>query len=130
MNRPGTKAGRRGVAVVVVLVLLLVVGLIIIGMVQSGARDQDLTVVRLQTVHAFYAAEAGMNMAVREMTVATDEAGDGGIGTISDDSNDGTDPAIGGGQVVVTASGAPFQITLTSTGQSGRARRKIDALTK
>ena len=91
-------------AVIGVIVFLLVVGVIIVGMVLGGARDQDLTVRRLETVQAFYAAEAGMNMAIRELMVAVDEDADGAIGTISDDSNDGTDPTIGTGRVVVTSS--------------------------
>ena len=34
-------------------------------------------------MQAFYAAEAGMNMAIREMMVGRDEDGDGVIGAVS-----------------------------------------------
>jgi Tfp pilus assembly protein PilX len=118
---------RRGAAVVAVVVLMLIVALVIVGMVTGGARDQGLTVRRLQTVQAFYAAEAGMYMALREVKVNTDEDSDGGVGTISDDSNDGTDPQIGSGYAVVTSSYAAPTTTLTSTGRDGVARRKIQA---
>ncbi len=101
---PRVRSPRRGMALIGVIVFLLVVGVIIVGMVLGGARDQDLTVRRLETVRAFYAAEGGMNMAIREVMVSVDEDADGAIGTISDDSDNGTDPAFGTGQVVVMSS--------------------------
>ena len=93
---------RRGVAAIVMIVLLLVVDLIALGMVLGGARDQDLTVRRLETVQAFYAAEAGMNMAVREIMLDADEDGDGTTGSISDDDDDANDPGFGAARVRVT----------------------------
>ena len=33
----------------------------------GGGRDHDLTVKRMDTLRAFYAAEAGMNIAIREL---------------------------------------------------------------
>ncbi len=127
---PRARSPRRGIVIIGVIVFLLVVGMIIVGMVLGGARDQDLTVRRLETVQAFYAAEAGMNMAIREVMVAVDEDADGGIGTISDDSDDGTDPTIGTGQVVVTSSYADPQTTLTSRGRSGLSFREVEAVTE
>jgi hypothetical protein len=60
-----------------------------------------------------------------------DEDGDGGTGTISDDSDDGTDPTLGNARFVVTAAAdtpAVGQTTLTSSGRSGEARRKMEAV--
>ena len=127
---PHVRSPRRGTAIIGVIVFLLVVGLIIVGMVLGGARDQILSVRRLETVQAFYAAEGGMNMAIREVMVAVDEDGDGTIGTISDDSNDGTDPTIGTGRVVVTSSYSAPQTTLTSRGRSGLSFRQVQAITE
>ena len=124
--RPRSPEVRRAVAIVAVLVLLVVVGLIIVGMVSGGARDQDLTVRRLEACQAFYAAEAGINLSIRELLTAVDEDGDGTAGTISDDGIDATDPAIGTARVVVTATGASPTV-LTSTGRSGTARRRVTA---
>jgi Tfp pilus assembly protein PilX len=124
LHRPG----RRGVAAVGMIVLLLVVELIVIGMVLGGARDQDLTMRRCETIRAFYAAEGGMNMAIREMMLASDEDGDGGIGTISDDGDPGTDPVIGGATVSVRAVAGAGQTTLESVGVSGEARRQLEAV--
>ncbi len=58
--------GSRGIVAVATIVVLLIVDLIILALVIGGARDHDLTVRRMQTVEAFYAGEAGINMAIRE----------------------------------------------------------------
>ncbi len=122
---------RRGLVVVVMILLMIVVDLIIIGMVVSQARDHDLTVRRLQTTEALYAAEAGANMSIRELMIPADEDGDTGIGTISDDTDDATDPALGNAQFVVTSAAdtpAVGQTTITSEGRSGTARRRMQAV--
>jgi len=124
-------AARRGLIVVVMILLMIVVDLIIVGMVVSQARDHDLTVRRLQTTESLYAAEAGANMSIRELMLPADEDGDTGIGTISDDSNDATDPTLGNAQFVVTAApDTPIvgQTTITSEGRSGAARRRMQAV--
>ena len=119
----------RGAAVVAMIIVLLIIDLIIIRIVIGGARDHDLTVRRAETVQAFYAAEAGMNMAIREMMNNADEDGDTGIGSISDDGNAANDPTFGNAQVVVTrAPPAALPTTLTSQGRSGEARRDIEAV--
>ena len=94
-NNDSIAGTRRGLIVVVMIVLMILIDLIIVSMVVSQARDHDLTVRRLQTIESLYAAEAGMNMSIRELMVPADEDGDSGIGTISDDSNDATDPTLG-----------------------------------
>jgi hypothetical protein len=107
-------------------VILLVVDLIIVGFVLGIGRDHNLTVHRMQTLEAMYAAEAGVNMSIREMMYVA-----GAIGTISDDSDDGTDPGVGNARFVVTAAAdtpVAGQTTLTSAGRSGEARRTIDSI--
>ncbi|MHC4427070.1 MAG: hypothetical protein ACYS0D_00500 [Planctomycetota bacterium] len=122
---------RRGVAAVAMVVFLVVVDLIIVGFVVGLGRDHNLTVHRMRTLEAEYAAEAGINMSIREMMNDADEDGDGAIGTISDDSDEGTDPTLGNARFVVTAAAdTPLagQTTLTSAGRSGEARRTIDSI--
>ncbi len=127
----------RGMIAVAMIVLMIVVDLIIVSMVVSQARDHDLTVRRLQTVESFYAAEAGMNMSIRELMIPLDEDGDSdglwpfGIGTISDDDDPATDPPLGNAQFVVTAeANTPVagRTTITSEGRSGEARRRMQAV--
>ncbi|MHC4128087.1 MAG: hypothetical protein ACYS1E_15180 [Planctomycetota bacterium] len=131
-EHPGSTPGqRRAVAAVAMVVILLFIDLIVVGMVVGLGRDHDLTVHRMRTLEAEYAAEAGMNMSIREMMNDADEDGDGAIGTISDDSNDGNDPALGNAQFVVTAAAdTPVvgQTTLTSAGRSGEARRQMESI--
>ena len=112
-------------------VILLMVDLIIVGIVVGLSRDHDLTVRRMQTIEAMYAAEAGVNMSIRELMNDADEDGDGTTGTISDDSDDANDPTLGNAWFVVTAAAdtpAVGQTTLTSEGRSGEARRKIEGV--
>jgi len=119
---------RRGAAVVAIILAMLVLSLITIGMVLGGSRDQDLTVRRLETVRAFYAAEAGANMSIRELMLSTDADADGGVGSISDDGNAANDPNMGAAQVRVTRIVSGPQTTLTSRGRSGQANRVIQAI--
>jgi len=92
---PRPPADRKAVIVVAMIIVLVVVNLIIVGIVVGQARDHDLTIKRIHTVDSFYATEAGVNMAFRELSYQRDEDGDGTIGTISDDSNDANDPTLG-----------------------------------
>lgn len=117
--------------VVTTVVLMVIIGLIIVGIVVNQAREHDLTIRRMQTIESVYAAEAGMNMSIREFMIPADEDGDGVIGTISDDGIDATDPTLGNARFVVTAAAdtpAVGQTTLTSEGRSGEALRRIQAV--
>ena len=93
-------ASRRGIVLVVVVILLLIVELIVVSIVIGGARDHDLTIRRMESVESFYACEAGINMAIREIVEDADEDGDTKIGGISDDSNAANDPALGNARVL------------------------------
>jgi Tfp pilus assembly protein PilX len=117
---------RRGAAAVAVVASLLVVNLIIVGLAVGGARDQDLTARRVETIRAFYAAEAGANMAVRELMLDSDEDGDGAVGTISADGNSANDPAMPFAPFMVDLVIDGAQSTITSAGRSGDATRTIE----
>lgn len=127
MTRIRRTRSRRATVAISMIIALVMVDLIIISIVIGGARDHDLTIHRVETIQAFYAAEAGMNMAIREMMSNTDEDGDGAIGTISDDGNAANDPTFGQAQVLVTSSALVPPMTLTSQGRAGAARREIEA---
>ena len=122
---------RRGVAAIATVVVLLTLNLVILGLVLNGGRDHDLTVRRLETVEAAYAAEAGVNMSIREMIEFADDDGDGTIGSISDDGDSDNDPAIGNARFVVTmAVDVPVVgwTTVTSAGRSGQALRTMTTI--
>ncbi len=127
-NAPRPRRAFAGVSMVLVLVIF---ELLLIGAVVSVSRDHDLTIWRLQTVQAEYAAEAGVNMSVREMIKFTDEDGDGTVGSISDDGDSNNDPILGNARVLVTMSPddpAVGQTTMTSVGRSGQSRRKMTTI--
>ena len=84
----------RGSAAVAMILVLVILQIVVVAVVLAGGRDQDLTLKRLDSIRGFYAAEGGMNMAIREMRTSTDEDGDGGIGTISNDGNSANNPTI------------------------------------
>lgn len=114
-----------GAAIVAVIVALVILELVIVGMVLSGSRDHIQTVRQVEAVEAYYAAEAGLNMAIRELLADLDEDGDCGVGSISHDGDNGTDPAFGPAAFVVTTSGSGTQKTLESYGRSGSTRRQM-----
>lgn len=118
---------RRGATAIVMVVVMLLVAVIVIGATLTGARDQDLTVRRVETVQSFYAAESGMNMAIREIINNADEDGDGGVGSISDDDNDANNPTFGAATVLVTTEPSGDDTLLTSVGTRGAATRRIQA---
>jgi Tfp pilus assembly protein PilX len=121
------RRARRGGAGIAVVIVLVVLQLVVVGVVLGGARDQGIAVSRLDSVRAFYAAEGGMNMALREIMLATDADADGTVGTISDDGNPANDPAFGDAQVSVSMSVPGGTTVLTSRGRSGEAVREAEA---
>ena len=121
-TRNGSRRGAIGVTAVLALVVLQ---LVVVGGVISGAREDDTTVQRLDTERAFYAGEGGMNMAIREVLSNTDEDGDGVVGSISNDGSLLNDPAIGTAHVYVVKSVSGATTTLISRGRAGIARRQI-----
>lgn len=118
---------RRAAAGIATVILLVFLQLGIVGLVITGARDMDTTIQRLDTLRAFYAAEGGMNMAIREMINNLDEDGDGTIGSISNDTNATDDPVVGTAKVYVVKSVSGTTSTLTSRGRAGAARRQLTA---
>lgn len=117
---------RRGAAVVAIVVAMLLMGMIMIGMVMNGARDQELTVQRMNTLRSFYAAEGAVNMGIREYLLNTDEDGDGGIGSISNDADSSNDPMLGLARAFVEAdSSVAGQFSLSAAGTAADSRRAI-----
>ncbi len=128
---------RRGIVAIAMVAVLLILDLVLIAIVIGGARDHDLTVGRIDTIRAFYAAEAGMEMCIRELMEDVDEDGDGEIGTISYETPTyvpADDPAFGNAKSMVTVSlpdtPLPGQTTYTSQGRSGLARRAMETIVK
>lgn len=118
---------RRGTVAITVVVLMLLLELFVVGMVVTGGHDHDLTAQRMDTIQSMYAAEAGTNMAMREIYEDADEDGDGTVGSISDDANAANDPVVGGATVSVAKAINGTTLRLTSTASRGLADRRIQS---
>jgi hypothetical protein len=107
MERTPSLQSRRGAVAIALVITMLLVGMLLIGVVLSGSRDQSASIHRMAAVRAYYAAEAGANLSLREIQYRTDFDGDGKVGTIA-----GTHAVLNGfligfGNVVVTEAAAP-----------------------
>lgn len=59
-----TRGGRRGAAIVMVVVMLAMLQLAALSMLTGGADDAEEVVLRVQTLRAFYAGESGVVMSL------------------------------------------------------------------
>jgi hypothetical protein len=110
---------RRGAIALCLIVALVVLQLVVVSAIVTGARDHDSTVQRLEAARSFYATDAAVGMALRELYLDSDEDGDGGIGTISNDNNAGNDPLFITGRASVTKTAVGSNFTLTCSGRAG-----------
>ncbi len=118
-----SKRGSIGIAMIAALVLVEVV---IVIAVLGGGLQQDLTMQRIDTNRAFYAAEGGAAMATREIWLQSDEDGDGKIGGVSDDGNSENNPTVGEASVAVELTEEADGVLLVATGRASRARRRVE----
>lgn len=116
---------RRGAAAAAILIVLVALQLAITLSVLGGARGADLSAQRAGAIRAFYAAEGGMSMALREIDRNSDEDGDGGIGSISADANPATGPVMSFARVNVTRTDAGGTATLVARGAMGETLREV-----
>ena len=80
---------------------------------------------------AFYAAEAGANMSIRELREEVNEDSDAATGAVSYDTPTylpANDPTFGPAKVYVKIEVVGSQTTLTSEGRSGEALRRVEAV--
>lgn len=115
---------RRGAVGIGIVAMLVVLELVIVVVAVAGASHHDLASRRVGTVRAFYAGEAGMAMALREVVLDSDEDSDGVIGGVSSDGDPDNDPEFSHAFVSVGAALAGSELTLTSLGRSGEAERE------
>jgi Tfp pilus assembly protein PilX len=118
---------RRGTALVAVLLTLVVLQLVVAALVMAGSRDQDLAAQRVAASRSFYAAEAAVNMGLREVALNSDIDLDGVIGSISSDGNNANDPQLGGSRLRATLTTAGTLSTITAVGLNQEASRRSAA---
>lgn len=113
MRRAAQTRVRRGMAILVVVVMVAVIHLTVIGAVTRGKNSADLASLRIETMRALFAADTGVIVWLREDAAGqTPESGD--------QLNMGTQRVL-----YVESPEAGETGTLTVEGQSGRARRRV-----
>jgi len=70
--RWGGVTKRRGAGVAVVVVMLAVLNIAVLGSVSAAAGESHVGAMRIETIRAFYAAESGAAVAVRESLAGAD----------------------------------------------------------
>lgn len=127
-RRPIPPACRRAAAAVAAVILLVLLNLIILGVVQRSASDQDIAISQARGIQAFYAAEAAQNMALAEIMKDTDADGDGTVGSISDDGNDANNPLIGTARAKVVRTELDEGTSLVASAVATDCRRSTQCL--
>lgn len=117
---------RRGGAAVAIVLALVVLQLVVVGMVVAGSREQALGVHRAESLRSLYAAEAGVQMALRELATGVDEDGDGTVGSISADGQSATGPLLLGARISSELQSAgPGSGEVISRALGTRAQRQV-----
>ena len=98
---------RRGVTIVLVVMLLVLLQVAVLGTLASAARQVDLMAVTSQAMQARYIAEGLLQRGARELTSNLDEDGNGTIGTIG--------PAGGNSTVALATVGSDTVLTSSVT---------------
>jgi len=93
---------RRGAAVVAFVTALLVIGTLTLTVLQMTATGAHSHLAHYRSNGAFYAAESGIEMALREVNLSSDIDSDGAIGSISNNGNAADDPTLASGTFIVT----------------------------
>jgi len=103
-HRPNNKVRRRGIAILAFVLAMLVIGSFALWLFQLTASTSSSSLGHYFSTGAFYAAESGLEMGIREINQSNDFDSDGTIGTISDNGNAADDPALVSGAVFVEPS--------------------------
>ena len=117
---------RRAAAVVAFVAALLVIGTMILTVLQTTAIGTSSYLSHYWSTGAFYAAESGIEMAIRESNQGSDIDSDGAIGTISNNGNSADDPSLSTGTFNVSVAGQVY----TAAGAWQGYRRTVEATTE
>ena len=123
-TRSRTGRRRRGLVLLGAVITFLVLACVAATGAALLSSGQQGFFVSSESTLAFYAADAGIEMALKETYAGADLDGDGTIGGISSDGDGSNDARIGGSTVEVDCQAGLF----TSTGSHGAARRRIEVV--
>lgn len=107
------RAGRRGFAVATVVILLLMMNILAFGAIRGGGDESSIASLRVETLRALYACDAGLIVAIGELGRGTDAS---------------ALPAslsLPGASVAMEAGAASEGIEVVIEGRSGFGRRRV-----
>ncbi len=112
----------RGSILIGALIVLVVLAIFAVTTGAVYASGLQAYAVSADSTCALYAADSGIELALKEYVSGVDVDGDGTVGGISDDGNDANDPLLGNGRIRVG-----FQSgILSATGTYGDAVRRLE----
>lgn len=117
---------RRGAALVAFVTALMVIGTMTLTVLQMTAVGSHSHLAHYRSNGAFYAAESGIEMAIREMNQGSDIDSDGTIGSISNNGNAADDPTLASGSFNVSLAAKIY----TATGTWLTYKRTLEATTE
>lgn len=117
---------RRGAALIAFVTALLVIGTMTLTVLQMTAIGSHSHLAHYRSNGAFYAAESGIEMAIREVNQGSDIDSDGTIGSISNNGNAADDPTLASGSFNVSVTGKIY----TATGTWLTYKRTLEATTE
>jgi len=117
---------RRGAALVAFVTALLVIGTLTLTVLQMTGLGAHSHLAHYRSNGAFYAAESGIELALREVNLSSDIDSDGTIGSISNNGNSADDPALTSGSFNVSVAAKVH----TATGTWLTYKRTLEATTE
>ena len=118
-------SGRRGAALIAFVTALMVIGTLTLTVLQMTAIGSYSHLAHYRSNGAFYAAESGIEMSLRELNQSSDIDSDGTIGSISNNGNAADDPTLTSGSFSVSAATKVY----TATGTWLNYKRTLEATT-
>ena len=120
------RADRRGAALVAFVTALMVIATMTLTVLQMTAVGSHSHLAHYRSNGAFYAAESGIEMSMREVNQSSDIDSDGTIGSISNNGNAADDPTLVSGSFSVSVSAKVY----TATGTWLNYKRSLEATTE
>lgn len=114
---------RAGFVALGILVIMLLLAAIAISVTSSHARDSGNTQAQVEGARAQAAVDGVLNMSAKELLDSADHDGDGGIGSISDNSNSADDPVISNSRVWSRRTANSNTVTITAHASNASSRR-------
>ncbi len=103
LRAPVRTRSERAVALLAFVAAMLVLGILALWMATLSGTHATAYLGHYHSSGAFYAAESGGEIVMRELKLGADVSGDGVVGEVSNDGDDGNDPSLSSGSFHVSS---------------------------